>query len=153
VLWKIARDRGFLWLLRRHLLTVAVAVYLYSVIPVDAFVVQYNVQRIRAGDSAPSVQISVHPISSEGVLCLQPLLECDDPIVQEGVRAYLAEAMHLVEARETARCATDWTSYQMADELLLQQLRRVAASLAPYQDAARRREALQRFHEYAYQWY
>lgn len=153
VLWKIARDRGFLWLLRRHLLTVAVAIYLYSVIPVDALVVQYNVQRIAAGDSAPSVQISVHPISTEGVLYLRPLLQCDDAIVQEGVRAYLAEALHIAETRETARIATDWTSYQMADELLLQQLRSMTASLAPYQDAAPRRAALQRFHEYAYQWY
>ena len=53
VLWKIARNRGFLWLLRRHLWTVAIAVYLYSVIPVDVFVVQYNVRRILAGDPAP----------------------------------------------------------------------------------------------------
>ena len=34
VLWKIARNRGFLWLLRRHLWTVALAVYLYGVMPV-----------------------------------------------------------------------------------------------------------------------
>ena len=76
VLWKIARNRGFLWLLRRHLWTVAIAVYVYSVIPVDVFVMQYNVRRILAGDSAPSVQISVHPISAEGVLCLPPLTQC-----------------------------------------------------------------------------
>ena len=63
VLWKIARNRGFLWLLHRHLWTVAMAVYVYSVIPVDVVVVQYNVHRILAGDPAQSVQISVHPIA------------------------------------------------------------------------------------------
>ena len=35
VLWKIAHNRGFLWLLRRHILTVALAAYLYLVSPVD----------------------------------------------------------------------------------------------------------------------
>ncbi len=33
VLWKIAHRRGFLWLIRRHLWTVAIAVYLYAMLP------------------------------------------------------------------------------------------------------------------------
>ena len=98
VLWKIARNRGFLWLVRRHLWTVAFAVYLYGVLPVDSIVVNYNVQRILAGDSAPSVQITEHEISSEGVLLLAPLLECDDAVVREGVRAYLADRYEASEA-------------------------------------------------------
>ena len=81
------------------------AVYLYSVTPVDVFVVQYNVRRILAGDAAPSVQISVHPISAEGVLCLPPLTQCDDAIVRQGVCAYLAEALDLAEVREHTRSA------------------------------------------------
>ena len=86
VVWKIARNRGFLWLVRRHMWTVALAVYLYGVLPVDWIVIDYNVRRILSGDSAPSVQITEHPISSEGVLRLAPLLECDDTLVREGVR-------------------------------------------------------------------
>jgi hypothetical protein len=153
VLWKIARNRGFLWLLRRHLWTVAMAVYVYSVIPVDVFVVQYNVRRILAGDAAPSVQISVHPISAEGVLCLPPLTQCDDAIVREGVCAYLAETLDRTAAREAARAVEGWTSYQVADELVTERLRDLRDALAAYRDAGKRHAALQRFHEYAYQWY
>jgi hypothetical protein len=153
VLWKIAHNRGFLWLLRRHLWTVAIAVYLYGVIPVDVFVVRYNVGRILSGDSAPSVQISEHEIGAEGVLCLPPLLQCDDALVREGVRAYLARALELAESRAAARLNENWTSYQVADQYLLHALRGLADSLAAYRDAGPRREALQAFHRYAYQWY
>ncbi len=58
---------------------------------------QYNVRRIMAGDSAPSVQISVHPIDSEGVLSLLLLVDCPDPIVRAGVVAMLADRHEEVE--------------------------------------------------------
>ena len=54
--------------------------------PVDAIAQGYNVRRILSGDPAPSVQISVHPISAEGVPTLLPLLHCDDEIIRKGVR-------------------------------------------------------------------
>ncbi len=153
VLWKIARQRDFVWLVRRHLWTVAIAVYLYALLPVDTFVVRYNVQRILAGDPAPSVQISVHPISSEGVLSLLPLLDCEDPPVREGVRAMLAE--RLTDAARIAQQQTQsgWTAYQIADARVAKRLDRERSKLARYRDDATREDALRRFHDYAYQWY
>lgn len=153
VLWKIAHDRGALWLLRRHLWTVAIAVYLYSVMPVDVFVVRYNVQRILAGDMAPSVQITVQPISAEGWLHLAPAMDCDDPIVSEGVAAYLARELNDAEARSARQQAHGWTAWQMADQNLLLQLRSLAGRLAAYQDGVARKTAIDRFNEYAYQWF
>ncbi len=153
VLWKIARNRGFLWLVRRHLWTVALAVYLYGVLPVDRIVVDYNVGRILRGDSAPSVQITEHPISSEGVLLLAPLLECDDALVREGVRAYLAQRYQDAEALQQRGQATGWTSFQGADYLLLQQLRAKDLQLAPYRDPQLRQQTYDAFRSYAYQWY
>ncbi|MCH7685882.1 MAG: DUF4173 domain-containing protein, partial [Planctomycetes bacterium] len=100
VLRKIARNRKFLWLLRRHLWTLAVALYLLALTPMDRFVVGYNVRRILEGDPAPSVQISVHPINSEAILLLQPLLKSDDEIICEGVQALLAK--HHIKAKSTA---------------------------------------------------
>ena len=91
VVHKITRGHDFRWLIRRQLWTVAIAIYLYAVIPVDPLVHTYNVRRILSGDPAPSVQISVHPIDSAGVLVLFPLLESDDALLREGVRALLAE--------------------------------------------------------------
>jgi hypothetical protein len=153
VLWKIARNRGILWLLHRHLWTVGIAVYLLSVTPVDVIVVRHNAGRILAGDSAPAVQISVHPISAEGLLYLPPLVDCDDVLVREGVTAYLAEAWEQAEARESQRGRIGWTVYQIADQQVLRQLRALADRLATYRDRSQREAALQRFHQYAYQWY
>jgi len=153
VIWKIARRRDFVWLLQRHLWTVAVAAYLYALTPVDTLVHAYNVRRIMAGDSAPSVQISEHPISAEGLLVLPPLVHCPDPVVREGIRALLAERALQAEAVSRQQAAQGWTAVQIADRSLLERLRGLRAEWQDYRDARRRAAALERFHQYAYQWY
>jgi hypothetical protein len=120
---------------------------------VDALVCSYNVRRILNGDPAPSVQISVHPISAEGILLLRPLVGCDDEMIRDGVRALLVErleAAHLVAER---RRLLGWTSYQIADQLVLDRLRASARRWETFPTTSARGQALQRFHSYAYQWY
>jgi len=154
VLWKIAHNRDFVWLVRRHLWALAITVYLFVLTPVDTIVVNYNVRRILSGDSAPSVQISEHPINSEGVLLLQPLLNCDDQIVREGVRALLAQ--HYEDAKKLAieRQEKGWTSFQIADHFVLQRLRAGSDNWAEYKDPETREAILKQFHDYAYpRWY
>lgn len=153
VLRKIARHHDFVWLIRRHLWTVAVAVYLLAVTPVDMIVVSYDVGRIVSGDPAPCVQLSVHPIRAEGVLLLQPLTECRDATIREGIRAMLAQRHEDAEYSALLRQKQGWTTYQIADQLLLEQLRAASGQWAEYADRTKRREALKRFHAYAYQWY
>jgi hypothetical protein len=153
VLWKIAHNRDFLWLLRRHLWTLAIAIYLFALTPIDAIVHHYNVAQILSGHLAPSVQISVHPIDAQGLLQLPPLLECDDAIIREGVRAMLMERREQLERRVRARQSEGWTAYQLADQLALERLRESLGSDGQYRDAQERAAALQRFHDYAYQWY
>jgi hypothetical protein len=153
VLWKIARDRDFLWLVRRHLWTLAGAFYLFALTPVDWIVQDYNVRRILTGDPAPSVQISVHPINSEGVLQLPPLLECDDPTIRDGVHALLEQRRLALEERRRQRTDRGWTAWQIADDLALERLRSLPPLGEQTADAAAREEVLRRFHEYAYQWY
>jgi hypothetical protein len=153
VVWKIVKSRDFLWLFHRHLWTVAVAAYLFALAPVDAIVHTYNRQRILNGDPAPSVQISVHPIDSEGALVLRPLVYCKDEIIREGIRAMLAQRAE--EALAAARLCDErgWTAFQLADRLLLEQLENARADWMDYADPAKRSAALARFHSYAYQWY
>ncbi len=153
VVWKIVRNRDFIWLLRRQLWALALTVYLFALWPVDAVVHSYNVQRILLGDPAPSVQISVHPISSEGVLPLLPLVECENAIIREGVRAMLAERQEKLEALARSRRQQGWTTYQLADRVVLEGLRRESGAWAEYQDRRKRRAALEQFDKYAYQWY
>jgi len=153
VLWKIARNHSFPWLAQRHAWTVAWAVYLFALTPVDAIVTRQNVRRILAGDPAPSVQISVHPISAEGVTLLEPLLECRDTVIREGVRAFLAERHEQARRAVERQHADGWTAYQCADRWVLDRLDACQDQLARYQDPTRRQAALDAFHHYAYQWY
>jgi hypothetical protein len=153
VLWKIGRGRSFGWLVRRQLWALAIVVYLFALTPVDAIVVHYNVRRILAGDPAASVQISVHPISPEGVLLLEPLLNCDDLVIREGIGAMLAQRDDDAEALATHRQSLGWTAYQLADELMLTRLRADRSHWSAYRDRHLREATLKRFHDYAYQWY
>lgn len=153
VLWKIGRGYSFGWLVRRQLLALALVVYLFALTPVDAIVTWYNARRILAGDPAPSVQISVHPISAEGVLLLTPLLDCEDSIIREGVRAMLAQRDDEAQSTVRRRRELGWTAYQGADDLVADRLGASRQRSAKYQDRTLRDEALSRFHDYAYQWY
>jgi hypothetical protein len=153
VLRKIARQHDFVWLIRHQLWTVTFAAYLYAVLPVDAFVNEYNVRRILAGDPAPSVQISVHPTSAEGYLRLEPLIHCDDPVIRNGIRALLSQKLSTARLDATKRRELGWTAYQLAEERLLEQLQAASPQWENDENASDRGRALEAFRLYAYQWY
>jgi hypothetical protein len=153
VLWKIAYRKDFTWLLRRQLWALAIATYIYAITPIDAIWVNYNVRRIMAGDPAPSVELSVHPIGPEGTLLLKPLVHCNDPIIREGIRAMLAERQEIAEARSLQPSFQHWTAFQVAEKLVLDRLRADDSAWFDYKYPNRRAAALEAFHKYAYQWY
>ena len=153
VIWKIAANRSFEWLIQRQLWALAISVYLYALTPVDLLVHQYNVRQIVRGDLAPSVQISVHPNSPEGYLQLLPLADCRDEIIRDGVRAMLAEQELALAQRKQQRRELGWTTFQAADQMLDVSLTGDGSLWSEFRDDARRKSALERFHKYAYQWY
>lgn len=153
VLWKIHRRRSFFWLVQRDLWVLALAMYAYCVLPVDWLTTSYNVRRIMAGDSAPSVQISVHPLSAEGLLQLRPLLSGSDPLARDGVAAMLALELSKLDARNNPAVGSHWTSYQIADDELHEQLAALRNDLAPYRDPMAHKAARDAFDAYAYQWF
>lgn len=153
VLVKIAKNHSFVWLIRRQLWTLAIAVFLFALTPLDTIVVRYNVRRVLAGDLAPSVQISVHPISSEGIALLRPLLDSSNEIIREGGAAMLAEREALAEGEALRRQALGWTSYQIADAWALGELRENRDAWADYRDKQRRDAAIKAFDDYVYQWF
>jgi hypothetical protein len=150
VVVKIIRRRRFSWLVERNLWTLGIAVYVYAITPLDYLAVRYNVSRILDGHSAPAVQISEQPISSEGLLALWPLLQCPDQYVKNGVAALLQERGDELDARAKSE---HWTAYQIADQDLLQQIRDRSTSMPRFPDEHARRDAWERFATYAYQWY
>jgi len=153
VVRKISKGHDFRWLVRRQLWSVAFAVYLYAVLPVDAWVMRHNVQRVLAGDLSPAVQISVHQTSAEGVLQLLPLTQCENEIIREGVKAVLAQYQDYSENLDTKRKSLGWTSRQIADEELLRTLQESQNDWSDYKDEPRRSTAITRFHEYVYRWF
>lgn len=153
VLWKIHRRYSFFWLVQRDLWVLALAMYAYCVLPVDWLTTRYNVHRILAGDPAPSVQISVHPLSAEGLLQLPPLLDSDDPLIREGVRSMLALELRRLDTRYAGEDSSHWTAYQLAERKLHDRLTRRSDDLAAYRNPAARKSARDAFDAYAYQWY
>lgn len=153
VVWKIIHHKRFVWLMRRQLWTVSGAVFVYAVLPVDMLVHSYNVRRILAGDPSPSVQISVHPITADGYLVLTPLLNAEDEIICDGVRAILAEQKRKSEHDARKQSLLGWTAYQTADRHLLKRLQEIEPKLRFSDKDGSAEDALERFHEYSYQWY
>jgi len=149
VMVKIVRNRNSTWLLRRQLWGLAFAFYLYATLPIDSWVIRYNVRKVLAGDLAPSVQITEHPTSTEGLLELSPLLSASDATIQNGVRAYLALEWEHRKGRQPA----DWSHFQLADERFRAQLESLAGSLEAYTAPEQRRLDWEKFKTYAYQWY
>jgi hypothetical protein len=71
--------------------------------------------------------------------------------VKNGVAALLVERRDdLEEERATYR---DWTRYQLADRLFLEQMHRLPPSAARFANETSRRTAWAQFKTYAYQWY
>lgn len=153
VLWKISKQRDFGWLVRRHLWTLGVAIYVYSVTPVDRLVMRYNVDRILGGDPAPSVQITEHPVDAEGYFAIEPLVDCSDPLIREGTKAMLARRLIDCELRTAQNRRYGWTAHQISESWLLERLRSSQGRWPEYADVTRRDAAIQAFRTYAYQWY
>jgi hypothetical protein len=153
VIWKFTANRDFAWLIQRQLWALAIAIYAFSLTPVDSIVHAYNVRQILRGDLAPSVQITEHPINSEGYLLLGPLVDCDDAIIRDGIRALLAQEHEAVKNRQEERKQLGWTTFQAADARLLKKLDRDSHRWQDFRDDSRRDATINRFRKYAYQWY
>ena len=152
VLFKIVQQQRFIWLIRRQLWVLAFAVYLYLTVPVDMLVHRHNVQRILAGSPAPCVQISEHPITDDALPQLLPLLESENQIIREGIRAMLRNRLILLQS-DTDRNPQHWTATQFGKSHALQELQAAEALLQQVSTDDKASSALQSFHDYAMQWW
>ncbi|MDG2389112.1 MAG: DUF4173 domain-containing protein [Planctomycetaceae bacterium] len=153
VVIKIIKQRRFHWLIRRQLWVLAIFVYLYAVVPTDRFVAQYNVRHILAGNPAPAVQFAVHPLSDEAALKLFPLLECEDEIIREGVRAILSARFDREKEEAKERKKSGWTAYSLAHRKLLALMTDKSAQLVFERGQGERDTAKEAFIDHTYQWY
>ncbi|MGI9472338.1 MAG: DUF4153 domain-containing protein [Rubripirellula sp.] len=147
VVLKIHRNRGFWWLIRGQLIAFVLTIIAYSLFPVDYVAHRYNANAVRSGYLHPSVMIAVKDKNDEGLLPLFDLLECDDPIIREGVTAILAERKIQLEQSPI----THWTEFQGARATLRKRLR--TYDFAEFESRASRDAAIATFRNYAMQWY
>jgi len=120
VLWKIYRRYNFVWLVRRQLWALALAIYLFSITPVDYLAMSYNARRILAGDPKPAVQLSVQTISTDGIIALRnhfdrPNVKISDPIIERGIRSLLRERYRSLDLTSSKH---GWTAWQLSESLI-----------------------------------
>jgi hypothetical protein len=80
-------------------------------------------------------------------------VDCQDATIREGVRAMLAERHDEAQSLARTRKRLGWTTWQLADQRVLDELRRQGKRWSSMSDLGTRREARQKFDAYAYQWY
>lgn len=112
VVCKIARHRTMLWVMRRQLDALAVAVAVFVVTPTGAIAMRYNVARIEAAQYRPLLHLYEQPIRVEAIPALLRLLDHPDPVVREGVAVIAAGQRERLRGDDAS--ATSWTDFEIA---------------------------------------
>jgi len=128
VVYKVARHRTMLWVMRRQLDALAIAVVLFVAAPTGDLAMRYNVARIAVDQYRPLLHLFEQPIRAEAVPALLPLLDHPDPVVREGVAAMVVGKREQLRA-DDARAAS-WLDYEIARDRALSALDGAAGRIA-----------------------
>lgn len=149
VLYKIKTRRSFWWLIRSQLVAFVLTVIAYSIVPIDYVVNRYNVAVVQSGYLHPVVMIAVKPTQDEGVYPVLDLVDHNDPVIRDGIRALIAERQVRIEDN----APNHWTEYQLSTWLLDRRLKQDQQAWIEFWDPVKRKIALDKFKEHAMQWY
>ncbi len=163
--FRIRHQKPIVWIVHKQSWAFLWSVYLLALLPMDSISHGWNLSRIRDGHLAPAVQIAVHTISDEGLVCLIPLVHSEHPEIREGVVALLAErylqktdvAMEFNPSESNAsgtRTARAWTQFQGSRSLLENRLQGIEEQLRPFLlSTSKRQQASERFRVWTNRWY
>jgi hypothetical protein len=112
---------------------------------------RYNVSQILAGNPAPSVLLSVHPIGAEGIPELLPLIESENDVIRQGAWALLKRGKNELMVSQADSVALGWKAHQLARTRALEILEERESEWDVFEGSIDTAE--QRFHNYARQWF
>jgi hypothetical protein len=136
VVYKLWRKRTMLWVLRRQLDALAIAVAVFVVTPTGDLAMRYNTARIAADQYRPLLHLYEQPIGAEAVPAMLALLDHPDPAVREGVAVLVAAQRDRLRADDAS--AASWMDFELARHRALGALDAAAAHLAQVMPADRR---------------
>jgi hypothetical protein len=116
-----------LWVMRRQLDALALAVAVFIVSPTDELAMRYNVARIAADQYRPLLHLYEQPIRPEAVPALLALLDHPDPVVRDGV-AVIAAAQR--DRLRGADARAGWLGFEISRHRALGALDDASARLA-----------------------
>ncbi len=111
VVFKVCRNKDFVWLIHRQLWCPFAAVICYAVLPVDWISNLYNVAQVQSGDTKCVVQLAAHEYSAEGALPLLRLLDHEEAVIRDGARALVTECYLRTDETNSMSKEQQSTSY------------------------------------------
>ena len=150
VLWKINSGRDFLWLIRRQLWVLGLAIYIYLALPVDRLIHEYNVDQIVGGNLAPVVQITGHEVDDEALPTLLPLCAVEDKIISSGIQAMLHQRFANLRLQSEKTESRAWTANQWGQDRAFSQLEAEKQQWDEFSDIEARNSAYTRLKKHAY---
>ncbi len=152
--FRILRQKSPVWILHKQVWAFLWSIYILALLPMDAIAHRWNEACIRSGMLAPAVQIAVHSISDEGLLCLLPLLDSENEEIRYGVTALLADRHASDLSAHPIESNSDWTQFHGSTQLLQYQLEQFFPKLEPFVlSNDMRRRAIERFRSWTMRWY
>ena len=155
---KVARDRGFVWLLRRQLRAAALVALFGVLLPVDYLCHAYNAARVAAGDPAPLAVVAHHDLDLGGLLALEPILDGGNRTAARGVAGLIARRSAALDRRGELRRGDPGPFAALADvQIARSQFRTMTARRRARIDAllagTTPDRAVERLKTYAWRWW
>jgi hypothetical protein len=140
---KLVKRLSFVWLLRRQLDALVLALLGFSILPTHLISAPVNVSRVMAHQYQALVNIEEQASEAESAAALLPLLEHDDERIRRGVAALLLNERDAI--RRTADARHRWRDRDLATARALRDLEAASGKLDAVLGDVERKDAIQPF--------
>jgi len=140
---KLSKRLSFMWLLRRQLDALVLALLLFSILPTHRISAPVNVSRVMAHEYQALVNIEEQASAAESAAALLPLLDHDDERIRRGVAALLLDERDAIRKVSSARYR--WRDRDLATAQAGRDLEAASSRLEGVLGDVERKDAIQPF--------